>query len=60
MPKIYTADAARILGVSIRKIHRLVASGELVAEMKLPGTTGAYVFDEDAVRSLATKTGAVS
>ena len=60
MSKILTAEAAQILGVSVRKIHRLVASGELACEMKLPGTTGAYVFDEDAIRALAPKAEAAS
>lgn len=55
MSKILTAEAAKILGVSVRTVHRQAESGELPFEMKLPGPRGAYVFDEDAIRALVTK-----
>ena len=46
-----TAQAAVYLNVSPRTIQRLVASGELEALMKLPGRTGAYVFDAAVVHA---------
>lgn len=58
MSKITTAEAAKILGVSVRTVHRKADAGEIPHEMKLPGPRGAYVFDEDAIREAA-KTGAV-
>jgi excisionase family DNA binding protein len=53
MPKITTAQAAKILGVSIRTVHRRADAGEIPHEMKLPGPRGAYVFDEDAIAAIA-------
>lgn len=50
--QITTEAAAKILGVSSRTIHRLVAAGRLRPAIKLPGIRGAYLFDEDAVRTL--------
>lgn len=32
------------IGKSIRTVHRLVLSGELVPAMKLPGPNGAFLF----------------
>jgi excisionase family DNA binding protein len=42
------AQVAELLGKSVRTVQRLADSGELRAE-KLPGTTGAYVFDAAVV-----------
>ncbi len=53
MSKITTAEAAQILGVSVRTVHRKADAGEIPHEMKLPGPRGAYVFDEATVRELA-------
>lgn len=53
MSKITTAEAAKILGVSVRTVHRKADAGEIPHEMKLPGPRGAYVFDEDVVREVA-------
>ncbi len=49
-----TAQAADYLKVSPRTVQRLVASGKLEALMKLPGRTGAYVFDEAVVMAYLT------
>lgn len=59
MSKIYTADVAKILGVSVRTVHRMAESGDLPFEVKVPGPRGAYVFDEDAIKAHATKAEAV-
>lgn len=40
-----TAEAAEILGLSVRSVLRLVERGDLRPAMKLPGRTGAYLFD---------------
>lgn len=53
MPKITTAEAAEILGVSVRTVHRRTEAGDLPYEMKLPGATGAYIFDEATIREAA-------
>jgi excisionase family DNA binding protein len=42
------AQVAELLGKSVRTVQRLAEDGELRAE-KLPGTTGAYVFDAAVV-----------
>lgn len=46
-----TTEAAALLGVSVRTIHRIVTRGHLTPITKLPGSTGAYLFDADAVRA---------
>ncbi len=52
---VTTAEAARILGVSVRTVHRMVAAGTLTAPIKLPGLRGAYLLDATEVRRLADK-----
>jgi excisionase family DNA binding protein len=42
------AQVAELLGKSVRTVQRLAEDGELRAE-KLPGATGAYVFDAAVV-----------
>ncbi len=54
---VTAAEAANRLGVSIRTIHRLVARGDLAPARKLPGATGAYLFDADDVTAAAIKLG---
>ena len=49
-----TVQAAEHLGVSPRTVQRLVISGELEPLAKLPGKTGAYLFDAAVVRALKT------
>lgn len=53
MPKITTAETAKILGVSVRTVHRRADAGEIPHELKMPGPRGAYVFDEAVIRGLA-------
>ena len=49
MPKISTAEAAALLGVSIRTIHRLVVSGALKPLLKYPGKTGGFLFARSTI-----------
>lgn len=46
---IATSTAAELLGVTPRHITRLVDRGALVPALKLPGKTGAYLFDPEAI-----------
>jgi len=48
-------QAAEIVGVSGRTIKRLAKDGVLPHAMKLPGDTGAYIFNLDDVQALAAK-----
>lgn len=50
---VTSADAARILGVHVATVARRVASGSLRPAMKLPGETGAYLFDRAQVERIA-------
>ena len=50
---IPTAEVARILGVRVSTVSRRVARGDLDYAMKLPGETGAYLFDRAAIERLA-------
>lgn len=50
---IGTADAAEIMGVSVRTVKRLAQIGELPHHTKMPGSSGAYLFlrrDVEAAR----------
>lgn len=55
MPKnehlIPTKQVAELLGVDVRTVHRLADKGHLPHSVKVPGTTGAYMFDADAVEA---------
>lgn len=42
-----TAEVAELLGKRVRTVQRMVAKGQLIAAQKLPGPTGAYLFDPD-------------
>lgn len=50
---IPTAEAARILGVHIATVTRLAAAGDLAVAMKLPGKTGAYLFNRSDIEAAA-------
>lgn len=50
---ITAAQAARILGVDSKTIRRRALAGLLPVAIKLPGFTGAYLFDRAAVEKLA-------
>lgn len=53
--EITAAEAAEIIGKDRRQITRLVERGELKATRKLPGATGAYLFNRADVEALAEK-----
>ena len=44
-----TRQAAAMIGKSTRWVSRLVKAGRLTPAYKLPGGTGAYLFNESAV-----------
>lgn len=50
---ITTAQAAAILGVHVGTVSRMVASGRLSPALKVPGKTGAFLFDRATVEALA-------
>lgn len=50
---IGSAEAARILGVDVRTVHRRVERGELPALGKLDGYKGPYIFDRDRIEAIA-------
>ena len=39
-----TAEAARVLGVDVRTIHRWVEVGRITPALKYPGLRGPYLF----------------
>lgn len=48
---IPTSTAAELLGVTPRQVARLVKRGSIAPALKLPGTTGAYLFDPAHIRA---------
>lgn len=50
---IPTAEAALILGVHIATVTRRAAAGDLPVAMKLPGETGAYLFNRADIEAAA-------
>lgn len=51
---IGTPEAARILGKSLRTVHRMVAAGALAPVVTAPGGPhGAYLFDRAEIERLA-------
>jgi len=51
-PPLNSEQAAEILGLSRATINRQAAAGSIPAT-KLPGRTGAFIFDRDVIESLA-------
>lgn len=63
MPKnkdelIGAAEAAEMLNMDIRTVHRKIASGEIPHIGKLPGLRGSYILSKAAVESLTKKVAA--
>lgn len=48
---ISVAEAAELLGLDKRTIHRRIASGQYASVYKLPGIRGSYVLDRSEVIS---------
>lgn len=54
MPNLVNSnEAAEVLGITRRQLLRLVKRGEIVPALKLPGHTGAYLFDPAPLPQLA-------
>lgn len=51
-----TAEVATVLDKDVRTVHRMIDSGVLTPAFKLPGRTGAYVFDPATVAALKEST----
>lgn len=49
---IPTAEVAKLLGVHIATVTRRAALGQIPVAMKLPGETGAYLFDRADIEAL--------
>lgn len=52
IPPMTTSELAAHLGVSPRTVKRRVVSGELSTIGKLPGKTGAWLFDRAVIDSM--------
>lgn len=53
-PLLSTAETAERLGVSVSTVTRLAESGRLPIAHRMPGRTGAMLFDQADVDRLAT------
>lgn len=42
-----------LLNVDVRTVHRMVRDGRLLPVLKVPGITGAWLFNRSAVEALA-------
>lgn len=51
--QIGSAEACELLGVNRSTLVRMVKGDRLTPAMKLPGASGAYVFDRADVEALA-------
>lgn len=52
---IPTSEAAALLGVHVRTVHRHVRAGDLTPTVKVPGLRGALMFDRRDVELLRLK-----
>ena len=50
---IGTQQAAKILSVDVRTVHRMTDDGRLTPAAKVPGRTGAFLFNRADVERLA-------
>ncbi|QCG77696.1 excise [Mycobacterium phage FirstPlacePfu] len=51
--EIVASEACRILNVDRSTLLRWVAAEKVTPTRKLPGSTGAFLFDRDAIEELA-------
>ncbi len=52
---ITTAQVAEVLGITVAWANKQAAAGRLPVVQKLPGRTGAYLFDRSAIEVEAGK-----
>lgn len=52
-----SAEASELLGVSRDSLVRMVAAGTIKKAMKMPGATGAWLFDRHEIEQLAADPG---
>lgn len=52
-PVIGTVEAAALLGLSVAYVKRLALAGDLPVLSKLPGASGAWLFDRAAILEVA-------
>jgi excisionase family DNA binding protein len=50
--EVTAAEAADLLGVDRRTVVRYIEHGDLVPSQKLPGRTGAFLIEREAVEQL--------
>ncbi len=50
---VTTSQVATLCGVTVRTVHRWVATGRIVPAHRLPGETGALLFDPADVDAIA-------
>jgi len=55
---VTSAEAITIVDVPLRTFHNWVVTRRITPAMKLPGTTGAYLFARAEVEALAASRGA--
>lgn len=53
MDLLSTAEAAAIVGVSVRTLNRMADDGRVVAAAKAPGLRGGYLYDPAEVERVA-------
>lgn len=51
---VSATEAAQMLGISRRALLDRVKAGTVAPALKLPGRTGAYLFDAEQIDALAT------
>ena len=54
MDLISTAKAARRLGITVSTLNRRAASGSIPVAVRVPGETGARLYDAAVIDQLAT------
>jgi excisionase family DNA binding protein len=52
-PPLTSRQVAERLGVDLRTVHRMADDGRLPSAGKLPGLTGAYLFDPAVIDDVA-------
>jgi hypothetical protein len=50
---ITATEVAKIIGRDLRTVQRQATAGTLPIVSKLPGATGAFLFDRDVIEALA-------